>query len=89
VPTAVTAITGSLTTIAADGPCPGLAQQTTRASNASHRLRRPAVVTVAVTSRTSPASTGARNWTSESQANGPSSASSPLMRQVAEQLAPA
>ncbi len=56
---------GSLSTVAADCPRAGSARQTTRASNASCRLRRPTAVTVAVASMMSPASTGARNCTSE------------------------
>jgi hypothetical protein len=58
VPVAVAATTGSPSTEAADSPRAGSARQTTRASNASWRLRRPTAVTVAVTSMTSPASTG-------------------------------
>jgi len=65
VPVAVTATIGSASTAAADGPRSGWARQTTRASNESSRLRVPTRVTVAVTSRTSPAITGARNCTSE------------------------
>lgn len=65
VPTAVTTTMGSLSTEAADSPRDGSARQITRASNASCLLRRPTAVTVAVASMTSPASTGARNCTSE------------------------
>ena len=64
-PVAVTTITGSSSTRAADGPRAGSARQVTRASNAISRLRRPTRDTAAVTSITSPASTGARNCTSE------------------------
>ncbi len=74
-PVAVTATIGVSSTEAADGLPEGLARQTTRAVNESWRLRRPTPVTVHVASITSPASTGARNWTSEYEANSPSSPS--------------
>jgi hypothetical protein len=73
VPVAVTATTGSSSTIDADGPRDGSARHTTRASNESCRLRRPTEVTTHSVSITSPASTGARNCTSEYDANSPSS----------------
>jgi hypothetical protein len=65
VPVAVTATTGSMSTDAADGPRAGSARHTTFAVNSSRRERRPMAATVAVTTRTSPAITGARNCTSE------------------------
>ena len=65
VPVAVTTTTGSSSTREAEGPRSGSARHTTRASNAISRLRRPTRMTVAVASITSPARTGARNWTSE------------------------
>jgi hypothetical protein len=65
VPAAVTATIGSLSTAAADSPRARSARHTTRASKASCLLRRPTAVTVAVASMMSPASTGARNCTSE------------------------
>jgi hypothetical protein len=65
VPVAVTTTMGSLSTEAAESPRSGSARQTTRASSASRLLRRPTAVTVAVASMMSPASTGARNCTSE------------------------
>jgi hypothetical protein len=71
----VTASSGSARTEAADGPRDGSARHTTEAVNDSTRLRRPTDVTTAVTSITSPASTGARNCTSEYDANSPSSPS--------------
>jgi hypothetical protein len=75
VPAAVTTTTGSSSTTATDGPRDGSARHTTRAVNDSDRLRRPTAVTAQVASSTSPASTGARNWTSEYEANNPSSPS--------------
>jgi DNA recombination protein RmuC len=65
VPVAVTTMTGSARTEAAEAPRDRSARQTTRASKASCLLRRPTAVTVAVASMTSPARTGARNCTSE------------------------
>ena len=58
-PVAETATICSSSTTAADGLRSGSARQTTRASNDSSRLRRPTRVTVADTSSTSPAITGA------------------------------
>src|SRR6185312_12113049 len=75
VPVAVTTTMGSPRTEAADSPRAASPRQTTRASNASCRLRRPTAVTVAVASMTSPARTGARNCTSEYDASKPSSPS--------------
>ena len=71
----MTTTIGSASTVAAESPRAGSARQTTRASNATWRLRRPTAVTVAVTSMTSPARTGARNCTSEYDASSPSSPS--------------
>ena len=64
-PLAVTTVIGGSSTAEADGPRSGFARQTTRASKASSRLRRPTRTTVAVVSITSPPTTGARNWTSD------------------------
>ncbi len=64
-PVAVTATIGSSSTAAADGPRSGWARHTTVASKDTSRLRVPTLVMVQVTSSTSPAMTGARNWTSE------------------------
>jgi hypothetical protein len=83
VPVAVTATTGSMSTDAADGPRAGSARHTTCAVNSSRRERRPMAATVAVTTRTSPAITGARNCTSEYDANSPSSPSSWMHTSVA------
>jgi hypothetical protein len=55
VPAARVTISGGSSTSAAEGALSGRARQTTRASNATPRLRRPTRVTVAVTSTTSPA----------------------------------
>jgi hypothetical protein len=55
VPVARVTISGGSSTSAAEGALSGRARQTTRASNATPRLRRPIRVTVAVTSTTSPA----------------------------------
>src|SRR5580704_11936630 len=71
VPVAVTTTIGSASTVAAESPRAGSARHTTWASNRSWRLRRPTAVTVAVTSMTSPARTGARNCTSEYDASKP------------------
>ncbi len=80
VPVAVTTTIGSARTEAAESPRDGSARQTTRASKASCLLRRPTAVTVAVASMTSPARTGARNCTSEYDAN---KLSSPSIRMAA------
>jgi hypothetical protein len=83
VPVAVTATIGVSSTDAADGPRAGSARHTTCAVNDSRRDRRPTASTTAVTTSTSPAITGARNWTSEYEANRPSSRSSWMHTSVA------
>ena len=60
----VVATIGGSSTSAADSPRPGAPRLTTRHSKSMVRLRVPMRVTVATTSRTSPARTAARNWTS-------------------------
>jgi hypothetical protein len=80
VPVAVTATTGGSSTRAADPPEP---RHTTRATKSTVRDREPIRVTVADTSTTSPARTGARNCTSEYDANRPSSPSRRMHTSVA------
>ena len=75
---------GSASTAAADGPRPGCGPADHRcASNAIWRLRVPTLVITALTSSTSPAITGARNCTSEYEANRPSSPSVRMHTSVA------
>src|SRR5688572_26638230 len=83
VPTAVAAGSDGSRTTAAEAPPAGSARQTTQASSCRVRLRRPTRVTVAATSTTSPARTGARNCTESYDANSPSSPSVRMQTSVA------
>lgn len=79
----MTATIGSSSTSAADSPLSGRPRHTTVAAKSTVRLRVPTRVTVAVTSSTSPAFIGARNCTSEYEANNPSSPSVRMHTSVA------